>query len=330
MQSQAKVAALRFARRGVFSIAGPGKENSGGEDAYFATSQALGVSDGVGSWGDHGVDPAQYARKLMSGCLQASKKTSQALKNVAEFIPMALLKEGYDGTRVARVEGSATAIVAAMIDDRKLGVVNVGDSGLRIIRNGDLLYGTAEGTYSFNFPYQLGPSSDFRPEQGECSVITLHRGDVLVLASDGLLDNLFDGDIVKIVAPLCGAAGNTSAQPSASISSTEPTPSTIAELLAKEAFRVSRNRSSKTPFGTRAAAYTGEQYVGGKPDDITVLVAVADEIVNAALPFATELDLSEESKVCPLLIEDFYRSIGKKLVAPSHIKSPSSYFRSRL
>lgn len=40
------------------------KEHYGGEDAYFysAVSNSFGVADGVGGWGQNGVNPADYSR----------------------------------------------------------------------------------------------------------------------------------------------------------------------------------------------------------------------------------------------------------------------------
>ena len=45
----------------------PNKADRGGEDALFTSDEinALGVSDGVGSWYSRGVDPGIYARELM-------------------------------------------------------------------------------------------------------------------------------------------------------------------------------------------------------------------------------------------------------------------------
>lgn len=48
----------------------PDKVATGGEDAFFiaADGVSIGVADGVGGWGDVGVDPAQHSRLLMSQC----------------------------------------------------------------------------------------------------------------------------------------------------------------------------------------------------------------------------------------------------------------------
>ena len=134
---------LRFLRRGVFCIPGPGKERSGGEDAFFCTPTALGVADGVGSWINEGIDPSLYPRKLMSAALNSSLKTPTELAKINEFPPLAILQEAYQAAAKARVLGSSTAVVCSMLDENRLGILNVGDSGIRIVRNGSLLFGSA-------------------------------------------------------------------------------------------------------------------------------------------------------------------------------------------
>ena len=293
---------LRFLRRGVFCIPGPGKERSGGEDAFFCTPTALGVADGVGSWINEGIDPSLYPRKLMSAALNSSLKTPTELAKINEFPPLAILQEAYQAAAKARVLGSSTAVVCSMLDENRLGILNVGDSGIRIVRNGSLLFGSAEGTFSFNFPYQLGPTSDFRPAQGERAIITLLRGDVIVLASDGVLDNVYDDDIIKFVSPLAMTATGKDDKEVPSLL----TPAQAAEDLAKFAFKLSRTRSGTSPFGARAKE-AGHHYDGGKPDDITVVLAVADEDSKAqAGPAQPQLEALKASD-CPVLLEDFLK-----------------------
>lgn len=38
------------------------------EDAYFITSNALGIADGVGGWAQLGIDSGVFARALMTSC----------------------------------------------------------------------------------------------------------------------------------------------------------------------------------------------------------------------------------------------------------------------
>src|SRR4051812_43721587 len=69
--SNSMAPSLRFLLRGVCAIPHKEKVYRGGEDAFFlaADGRGIGVADGVGGWADAGVNPAIYARKLMSSAL---------------------------------------------------------------------------------------------------------------------------------------------------------------------------------------------------------------------------------------------------------------------
>jgi protein phosphatase PTC7 len=54
-------------RSGVCSLPHPGKGTLG-EDAFLLGPHLVGVADGVGSWWEHGIDPAKYALAIMHAC----------------------------------------------------------------------------------------------------------------------------------------------------------------------------------------------------------------------------------------------------------------------
>ena len=51
----------------------------------------------------------------------------------------------------------------------------------------------------FNTPVQLGPASSTKPHDARIFTIPVQEDDILILASDGLSDNLWDGDILDEV-----------------------------------------------------------------------------------------------------------------------------------
>ena len=84
--------------------------------------------------------------------------------------------------------------------------------------------------------------------------------DILVLGSDGLWDNLYDSKVIDLIRPF--------------IRDTDEIldPELVAEVIATEAERLSMQRAYFSPFAKHAKkAYT--DFMGGKPDDITVIVA---------------------------------------------------------
>jgi protein phosphatase PTC7 len=99
------------------------------------------------------------------------------------------------------------------------------------------------------------------PEDAMLTTMPIYPGDVLVLGSDGLFDNLADEDVVAKV-----EAGMLQGQ----------SPSAIAQALTFAAFDASMNKYSTTPYSLAASAAFEMVYTGGKVDDITCLVAVLD------------------------------------------------------
>ncbi|RZR80577.1 hypothetical protein BHM03_00006612 [Ensete ventricosum] len=81
-------------------------------------------------------------------------------------------------------------------------------------------------------------------------------GDIIVVATDGVFDNLFDREVVPLIKS--GLAFDQSAE-------------RIANLIADAAQRNSIRRLKETPF-SRACRKAGKRRKGGKKDDITVVV----------------------------------------------------------
>src|SRR5436190_18541751 len=53
--------------------------------------------------------------------------------------------------------------------------------------------------YQFNTPVQLGPSSSARPQDAKVFTLPVLADDILILASDGMSDNLWDEDVLDEV-----------------------------------------------------------------------------------------------------------------------------------
>ena len=60
-----------------------------------------------------------------------------------------------------------------------------------ILRDGACIYKTREQQHAFNFPYQLGTGSKDSAMDAIFDQVLIQEGDVVLLASDGLWDNLF-------------------------------------------------------------------------------------------------------------------------------------------
>ncbi|XRB03522.1 protein phosphatase [Pycnococcus provasolii] len=253
---------------GTAVIPHPAKADKGGEDACFAGvrddgATIVGVADGVGGWAELGVDPARFSRLLMFNA-------EEVMRTRKTLLPIDLVESLRDAWVKARAErGSSTACVCAIGDEvteafppaRALTCANLGDSGFVLIRDGEVVALSESQQHNFNFPYQLGsdPGSD-TPDQADQYMINMRAGDVLVVGTDGLFDNVYNEEIVSLVKE-ASQVGSVS-------------PDKLAEAIASFASFKADQPSSRTPFADAARA-AGLRFEGGKMDDITVVVSTA-------------------------------------------------------
>ena len=59
-----------------------------------------------------------------------------------------------------------------------------------VVRKGKIIEETIPQWYAFNLPQQLGNDSPDQPEDSDCMVVNLEEDDVVIMASDGVYDNL--------------------------------------------------------------------------------------------------------------------------------------------
>jgi serine/threonine protein phosphatase PrpC len=161
---------------------------------------------------------------------------------------------------------------------------------------------TTDQQHSFNCPYQLArlpEPKDFpallaegkgalvravrncpasrqdKPSDAQIYTLTVQEGDLIILGTDGVFDNLHDREVCQLaecaVSPLEArqafdlSGGKLLGQGCTDVSR-------VAEGIAKAASHRSRDASARTPFSLHAKE-AGLYHVGGKMDDITVVAA---------------------------------------------------------
>ena len=145
--------------------------------------------------------------------------------------PSEILSEAYERVKAENVIGSCTACVALFDNVRhQLHFSNLGDSGIIVLRHIDseiagslkrdrvtprtertsdlrVAFVSQQQLFSFNHPYQLGwtgedsdgEANSFKSPKDSCTTsIHLRRGDIVVMATDGLFDNVDIDDIAKV------------------------------------------------------------------------------------------------------------------------------------
>ncbi|KAL6627378.1 hypothetical protein ACP70R_031104 [Stipagrostis hirtigluma subsp. patula] len=244
---------------GTHLIPHPRKAAKGGEDAFFANSDAGGVfaiADGVSGWAEKDVNPALFSRELM--------RNSSNFFNDEEVNhdPQILLMKAHAATTSV---GSATVIIAMLEKTGTLKIASVGDCGLKVIRKGQVMFSTCPQEHSFDCPYQISSEAAGQTYQDAmvCSV-NLMEGDMIVSGSDGLFDNIFDQEIISVISESPGVDEAAKA---------------LAELARKHSVDVTfdspysmenRSRGFDVPWWKKLL---GAKLIGGKMDDITVVVA---------------------------------------------------------
>ncbi|TRX90190.1 hypothetical protein FHL15_008918 [Xylaria flabelliformis] len=293
------------------------KRPASGQDAFFVSrvgdtnAVAFGVADGVGGWEESGVDPADFAHGFCDYMASAAYGFKSG-SDEPPLAPRALMQRGYDDVRTDRSihAGGSTASVAIASEDGKLEVANLGDSGFVHLRLNAVHTYSEPQTHAFNTPYQLSivPASmlaraaafggaqlcDY-PKDADVTQHTLKHGDILVLASDGVWDNLFNQDILRIASRLMTTIGawkmsddgirvvdnlRRFTQPEEESSAQRPVTlqSALAIEIAAAAKAASINSRLDGPFAKEVQKYyPQENWHGGKIDDICVVVLVASD-----------------------------------------------------
>ena len=232
-------------------------------------ADVIGVADGVGGWRQFGVDPSKFSQQLMQNCEQLITSG-----HFSSDRPIQLLANAYSEMKQSKklAYGSSTACLAILSNvDGKISIANMGDSGLMVIRNGKLFNRTPEQVHCFNTPFQLslpppghsdqGTLVD-NPEDADAYEFNSQDGDVIILATDGVFDNVPDSLLVEQVSSINGETKDQA--------KVQQCCNSIA-FMARE---LSRDRDFLSPFAESARSHGYRNEIGGKEDDITVVMAV--------------------------------------------------------
>mmetsp|Transcript_68352 Transcript_68352/g.123182 ORF Transcript_68352/g.123182 Transcript_68352/m.123182 type:complete len:1297 (-) Transcript_68352:133-4023(-) len=255
------------------------------EDAHFIDAHGLGVADGVGcmvQFASYGINAAAYAAELMEFAAAALKPDGVAACTEGSDCESRAAAAMSSAETSAKAYGASTITVLAMEGDR-IGVANLGDSGFMLLRKGTrgmtVVHRSEEQQHSWNCPYQLTRlppallnrfpklSLDTAGDSERYSA-TVKEGDLILMFSDGLRDNLHDREVLHIVdRALSPTMGDLVGLPEHCTP-----PENIAKALALAAQERSLDPAAKVPFVEYSKRH-GFECLGGKQDDITVLAA---------------------------------------------------------
>ncbi|XP_076167937.1 protein phosphatase PTC7 homolog isoform X2 [Ptiloglossa arizonensis] len=223
------------------------------------------VADGVGGWRHYGIDPGEFSSFLMRTC--------ERLVSMGRFTssePAGLLARSYYELLENKqpILGSSTACVIVLNKDTSsIYTANIGDSGFVVVRKGEVVHRSSEQQHYFNTPFQLclpppghsGLVLSDSPESADTLSFGVEDGDVILLATDGVFDNIPDQLLITEMRKVQGERDPTKIQG-------------VANSIAWMARSLAFDGAFMSPFSLSARA-NGIDTIGGKPDDITVLLA---------------------------------------------------------
>lgn len=247
-------------RSGHSSRPASGKESDDSEDEFWVDKEIIVMVDSVGGWSKDKVIPGEYAKSFVSLAKEFFPYEPKFIKN-----PKKLLEEVAENNKVP---GSATALILTLDDlDNQVHISFIGDTYYLIFKPLDdqpneieFVYKNDPMYHSFNFPFQIGTDSD-HPTISKLVSLDIDVGDLIIVTTNALLDNLELEEVIEIVKEAYRA---------------KLPPQKIASALVQKAFEVSRNPNKRTPF-ERIAEDKGENHKGGKQDDLSVVAAFVDE-----------------------------------------------------
>lgn len=264
----------------------------------------------MGGWVDSGVDPADFSHTFCGNMATAAREYKA--QDGRRLSSRQLMQQGYEAVCHDRSikAGGSTACVGIAHPDGTLDVANLGDSGFLQLRLNAIHSYSEPQTHAFNTPYQLSlvpPSVAARmatyggaqlcdlPRDADVSLHDMRHGDVIIFATDGVLDNVFNQDILRVASRVMTSNGawEKTEKDGLRVSDalkefTDPVadnngkPVTLQSMLATAlvgaAKRASVNTRVDGPFAKEVQKYfPQENWKGGKVDDICVVVAVVVE-----------------------------------------------------
>ena len=247
---------------GGYNIPRLDKTSSGGEDFFCVNKKLISIVDGVGGWNEIGINPGIY-----SHCL-CDLIEEHFLSDIRKYSnnPQRLL---CDCVQKNENTGSCTSLIITL--DEFCPIVNVsyiGDTKYLIFRpykkksqiHLKLIFEAEELCKCFNMPYQVGTGGDDPLTESVRKSHCIKDGDILVCGSDGLFDNLDNSQISRLLNTFIDR--NSLKLVDVKL---------LAENLARLAFEYSRDQNYESPFFRKANSK--EEFLGGKEDDITVVIA---------------------------------------------------------
>lgn len=290
-----------------YQLTHPGKMRAGRDgrvhkdaDATLASPMMLGVADGVSQLEDFGIDASELPQELLASCEQLAmeKLIPENMDTGSKYRgPVSLLKEAYEQTSSL---GSTTVLLSILDNSTRIhgklhpmvAVLTIGDCELLMLRRLQGRQSPLQAVFHTEMqridghmqtPLQLARVDDrVDPEFDEdialeviergsaVHCVSTYEGDIIMIGSDGVFDNLFLDELVDICNRFMPA-------PTAAGAFERTNPSVLSEI-AQHVIEACHAKTRPTGSGHMPETPIGR---GGKMDDTSVVVGEVIEWTEA-------------------------------------------------
>ncbi|KAK6359985.1 hypothetical protein TWF696_001106 [Orbilia brochopaga] len=249
--------------------------------------------------GDDDVDIKGVLNDAFNAVVKATGTRSTApdshKSKTADALPMSD-SQRYQGT---------TTFTGCILNGNRLHVVSIGDSHCLVLRpshvpppgsgeDPSFLLRTVEQWHYFDCPRQLGTDSPDTPlGNAVVSSVQVENGDIVILATDGLLDNLWEEEVVSIILGTLSTATD------------EWDMGEIGQMMRKE------GKTLEEGVNVAFREYLAGVDIGSEEDGGEMMTSIAAELVKAAKVVAT--DPYAESPWMERAVEEGKSAQGGKL-----------------
>ncbi|KAK5001012.1 hypothetical protein LTR66_000217 [Elasticomyces elasticus] len=187
-----------------------------GDDAVLVSDNFIGANDGVGAWAarERG-HAALWSRLILHFWALEAERDHYGDSTSGAPDPVKYLQAAFDQTKEAVSPpnewlGTTTACSALLHTGQSnhrspqpvLYVTQLGDSQVLVLRPKEkkVIYKTEEQWHWFDCPRQLGTNSPDTPtSNAHLDVVTIEEDDVVLAMSDGVVDNLWEHEVLENV-----------------------------------------------------------------------------------------------------------------------------------
>ncbi|KAK7522633.1 phosphatase 2C-like domain-containing protein [Phyllosticta citriasiana] len=263
-----------------------------GDDAVLVSDNFIGANDGVGAWAAKERGHAALWSRLILHFWALEAERDLYGGEDKEPNPVEYLHRAFEATKDATSApnewyGTTTACGALLGSavgggDAKrpvLWVTQLGDSQVLVLRprTRDVVFKTKEQWHWFDCPRQLGTNSPDSPrENAVLDRVEIEEDDVVLAMSDGVVDNLWEHEVVDSVLGSINKWENGDARLLRGIEPGDQCYADamqfVAEELVKAARTVAEDPFAESPYMEKAVD-EGLSIEGGKLDDISVVAA---------------------------------------------------------